>query len=131
MLYAGRPTPDAVFDVFEQFRPSVFCGVPTLYAALDAKLEAGSGASRRIRCAVAFRPARRCPRRSARKWRGFADCDILDGVGSTEMLHIFLSNRPGDVVYGTSGAAVPGYELRLVDEARRRRSRRAASASCW
>jgi 4-hydroxybenzoate-CoA ligase len=42
--------------------------------------------------------------------------DILDGVGSTEMLHIFLSNRPGDVVYGTSGVAVPGYELRLVDE---------------
>ena len=51
-----------------------------------------------------------------RKWREFTGVDILDGVGSTEMLHIFLSNRPGEVVYGTSGVAVPGYDARLVDE---------------
>ena len=67
-----------------------------------------------------------------REWRRFTGVDILDGVGSTEMLHIFLSNRAGDVVYGTSGVAVPGYDLRLVDEqdARRRgrRHRRAAGA---
>ena len=50
------------------------------------------------------------PEEVGAKWRRFTDCDILDGVGSTEMLHIFLSNRPGDVVYGTSGVAAPGYE---------------------
>ncbi|MFX5574825.1 AMP-binding protein, partial [Acinetobacter baumannii] len=44
-------------------------------------------------------------------------CDILDGIGSTEMLHIFLSNRPGDVRYGTTGKPVPGYELKLLDDA--------------
>jgi 4-hydroxybenzoate-CoA ligase len=116
VLYAGRPTPDAVFDVFEKFRPTVFGGVPTLYASLNAKLEAGA--------ATIGHKLRRClsagealPEEVGRKWREFSGCDILDGVGSTEMLHIFLSNRPGDVVYGTSGVAVPGYELRLVDEA--------------
>ncbi len=115
VLYAGRPTPDAVFSVFDKFRPSVFCGVPTLYAALDAKLEAGA--------AKVEHPLRRCvsagealPEEVGAKWRRFTGCDILDGVGSTEMLHIFLSNRPGDVVYGTSGVAAPGYDLRLVDE---------------
>ena len=57
------------------------------------------------------------PEQIGRKWKAAWGVDILDGVGSTEMLHIFLSNRPGQVVYGTSGTAVPGYELRLVDEA--------------
>ena len=116
VLYAGRPTPEAVFDVFAKFRPSVFCGVPTLYAALDARLETGA--------AKIEHPLRRCvsagealPEEVGAKWARLAGCDILDGVGSTEMLHIFLSNRPGDVVYGTSGVAAPGYELRLVDEA--------------
>ncbi len=115
VLYAGRPTPDAVFDILETFRPSVFCGVPTLYAALDAKLEAGA--------ARVTAPLRRClsagealPEEIGVKWKRFTGCDVLDGVGSTEMLHIFLSNQPDNVVYGTSGVAVPGYEVRLVDE---------------
>jgi 4-hydroxybenzoate-CoA ligase len=56
------------------------------------------------------------PEDIGQKWRDLWDCDILDGVGSTEMLHIFLSNAPGDVVYGTSGRPVPGYEIRLVDD---------------
>jgi 4-hydroxybenzoate-CoA ligase len=115
VLYPGRPTPDAVLDVLARFRPNVFCGVPTLYAALNARLEAEG--------AKVETPLRRClsagealPEEVGAKWSRLAGCDILDGVGSTEMLHIFLSNRPGDVVYGTSGTAVPGYELRLVDE---------------
>jgi 4-hydroxybenzoate-CoA ligase len=115
LLYAGRPTPDAVFSVFDTFRPSVFCGVPTLYAALDAKLEAGAAKVEHLlrRCVSA---GEALPEEVGAKWRRFTGCDILDGVGSTEMLHIFLSNRPGDVVYGTSGVAAPGYDLRLVDE---------------
>jgi 4-hydroxybenzoate-CoA ligase len=118
VLFAGRPTPDAVFDVLGKFRPSVFCGVPTLYAAMDARLEAGA--------AKIAHPLRRCvsagealPEEIGAKWERFTGCEMLDGVGSTEMLHIFLSNRPGEVVYGTSGEAVPGYLLRLVDEAGR------------
>ena len=115
VLYAGRPTPEAVFDVFARFQPTVFGGVPTLYAALDARLEAGAAkvGPHLSRCISA---GEALPEEVGRKWLGFTGCDILDGVGSTEMLHIFLSNRPDDVVYGTSGVGVPGYELRLVDE---------------
>ena len=116
VLYAGRPAPEAVFDVFAKFRPSVFCGVPTLYAALDARLEAGAARiEHKLRRCLSAGEA--LPEQVGAKWARLSGCDILDGVGSTEMLHIFLSNRPGDVVYGTSGVAVPGYELRLVDEA--------------
>jgi 4-hydroxybenzoate-CoA ligase len=115
VLYPGRPTPEAVFDVFARFRPTVFCGVPTLYAALDARLEAGAAKiEHKLRRCISAGEA--LPEEVGAKWARLAGCDILDGVGSTEMLHIFLSNRPGEVVYGTSGVAVPGYELRLVDE---------------
>jgi 4-hydroxybenzoate-CoA ligase len=115
ILYAGRPTPDAVFDILDRLKPTVFCGVPTLYAAMDAQLEAGRGHF--------SAPLRRCisagealPKEIGEKWRRLTGVDILDGVGSTELLHIFLSNRSDDVVYGTSGVAVPGYDVRLVDE---------------
>ena len=81
-----------------------------------------------LRCCISAGEA--LPEEVGAKWRRLTGVDILDGVGSTEMLHIFLSNRAGDVVYGTSGVAVPGYELRLVDE-RSRRSARARSANCW
>ncbi len=115
VLYPGRPTPEAVLEVLARFRPSVFCGVPTLYAALNARLEAeGTKIGTALRRCLSAGEA--LPEEVGAKWAQLSGCDILDGVGSTEMLHIFLSNRPGDVVYGTSGTAVPGYELRLVDE---------------
>src|SRR5882757_10719897 len=56
------------------------------------------------------------PPQIAKRWKERTGLEILDGIGSTEMLHIFLSNRPGDLRYGTTGKPVPGYELRLVDE---------------
>lgn len=115
VLYSGRPTPESVTNVLARMRPTVFCGVPTLYAAMVAHLE---------RHGVPDAPLRRCisagealPAEVGRHWQRLWGVDILDGVGSTEMLHIFLSNAPGDVVYGTSGTAVPGYTLRLVNEA--------------
>ncbi len=110
VLLAGRPTPDSVCDILDRFEPTVFCGVPTLYAALVAHVDHGN--------AQITAPLRRCisagealPEKIGMRWHELTGCDILDGVGSTEMLHIFLSNRPGDVVYGTSGVAVPGYEI--------------------
>jgi 4-hydroxybenzoate-CoA ligase len=115
VLYPGRPTPDAVLDVLARFRPNVFCGVPTLYAALNARLEA-DGAKVETALQRCLSAGEALPEEVGAKWSRLTGCDILDGVGSTEMLHIFLSNRPGAVVYGTSGTAVPGYELRLVDE---------------
>jgi 4-hydroxybenzoate-CoA ligase len=96
-------------------RPTVFGGVPTLYAALLAHpaLERGAGSDRLRRCISA---GEALPEHVGQRWREIVGVDILDGIGSTEMLHIFLSNRPGEVRYGTSGVAVPGYELRVVDE---------------
>ncbi len=114
VLLSGRPTPDSVLALVNEYQPSIFCGVPTLYAALLAHIEAGKSS-----CDA---PLRRCisagealPEDIGKQWKKLTGCDILDGVGSTEMLHIFLSNHADDVVYGTSGVAVPGYELRLVD----------------
>ncbi len=116
LLFNARPTPDSVSTILEQYRPTIFCGVPTLYAALVHSWE--------VQGAVPDAPLRTCisagealPAEIGRKWKAIQGVDIMDGVGSTEMLHIFLSNRPGDIEYGTSGTAVPGYEVRLVDEA--------------
>jgi 4-hydroxybenzoate-CoA ligase len=90
--------------------------VPTLFAALIHKWESeGRHPQAPLRTSISAGEA--LPEEVGKRWHAIWGIDILDGVGSTEMLHIFLSNAPGDVVYGTSGVAVPGYELRLVDEA--------------
>jgi 4-hydroxybenzoate-CoA ligase len=116
VLLPDRPTPDAVLDVMRRHQPTVFAGVPTLYAALLAHPELGPGAgSNRLRlCISAGEPL---PEHVGLRWRDKTGSDILDGIGSTEMLHIFLSNRAGDIRYGSTGKAVPGYELRILDEA--------------
>ena len=115
ILLPGRPTAESVTAVLRETCPTVFCGVPTLYAAMVAALEGRrpEGARRLRRCISA---GEALPAEVGARWAKIFGVDILDGVGSTELLHIFLSNRPGDVVLGTSGTAVPGYELRLVDE---------------
>ncbi len=115
VLLPERPTPASVLETMRAHQPSVFCGVPTLYAALLAHpaLGPGAGSGRLRRCISA---GEALPEGVGRRWSERVGTDILDGIGSTEMLHIFLSNRPGEVQYGTSGFAVPGYELRIVDE---------------
>lgn len=115
ILMGGRPTPDAVSDLFRVHGPTIFCGVPTLFAAMVAAQEqAGGKPETALRLCTSAGEA--LPRDVGERWRALWGVDIVDGVGSTEMLHIFLSNRPGDIVYGTSGIPVPGYEVRLVDE---------------
>ena len=115
ILYQGRPTPAIMFDLMEQYQPSIFYGVPTLYAAMlgDPSLKERAG-SAQLRISTSAGEA--LPEHVGAAWKTRFGSDILDGVGSTEMLHIFLSNAPDGVVYGTSGTAVPGYGLRLLDE---------------
>jgi 4-hydroxybenzoate-CoA ligase len=116
VLYPDRPTPDACLAQMKRHRPTLFCGVPTLYAALLANPELGKGAgSSRLRLCISAGEA--LPEQVGLRWRDAVGVDILDGIGSTEMLHIFLSNRPGDIRYGTTGKPVPGYECRVLDEA--------------
>ncbi len=116
VLFAGRPTPQSVGAVMAQFKPTLFFGVPTLFAALLASFKDGTipPGFERVRQSVSAGEA--LPRDIGTRWQALIGSSILDGVGSTELLHIFLSNAPGDVDYGTSGIAVPGYQLRLVDE---------------
>jgi 4-hydroxybenzoate-CoA ligase len=115
VLNPDRPTPALTFGYLKQYQPTLFFGVPTLYASMlgDAGLagEAGSG---RLRLCVSAGEA--LPEHIGKNWKQRFGVDILDGVGSTELLHIFLSNAPDNIMYGTSGVEVPGYDLRLVDE---------------
>jgi 4-hydroxybenzoate-CoA ligase len=114
-LLPGRPTPDAVFDITRRERPTIFYGVPTLYAAMLAHKDLGRGAgSDRLRMCVSAGEA--LPAHIGAQWRDKVGVDILDGIGSTEMLHIFLSNRPGDIRPGSSGKPVPGYDARVLGE---------------
>ncbi len=115
VLLPDRPTPDSVMAVMRQHQPSIFCGVPTLFAAMLAHPGLGKGAgSERLRICTSAGEA--LPEHVGLRWRDQVGADILDGIGSTEMLHIFLSNRPGEIRYGTTGRAVPGYALKILDE---------------
>jgi benzoate-CoA ligase len=114
VLMAERPTPAAIFARLRKHQPTVFCTIPTAYAALLSSPELPRRDELRLRrCTSAGEPL---PEDIGRRWSAHFGVDILDGIGSTEMLHIFLSNRPGEVKYGTTGKPVPGYEVRVVDE---------------
>ena len=115
VLLSQRPTPEAVFEVIRRHRPTIFYGVPTLYASMLAHKDMRAGAgSDRLRLAISAGEALPAP--LGERWRAVAGVDILDGIGSTEMFQTFLSNQPGDVRFGTTGKAVPGYDLKIVDE---------------
>ena len=114
ILMAERPTPDAVFKRLVERQPTVFFGVPTLYAGMLASPTMPPADALRLRrCASA---GEALPKEIGEKFSAHYGCPILDGIGSTEMLHIFLSNRVDHLRYGTSGVPVPGYELQLLDE---------------
>lgn len=114
VLLSSRPTTTDVFGILTKFQPTIFYGVPTLYAGLLADPQRPAASALNLRICTSAGEA--LPAEIGKKWSAEYACEILDGIGSTEMLHIFLSNRPGHVRYGTTGRAVPGYQLRIVDE---------------
>jgi benzoate-CoA ligase family protein len=114
VLLAARPTPDLVAGILKKHGVTIFYAVPTFYAAFLASPAAPQRAELKLRACVSAGEA--LPSDVGRRWSERFGVDILDGIGSTEMLHIFLTNRPGDVKYGTSGKPIPGYDLRLVDD---------------
>ncbi|MBX6368463.1 MAG: benzoate-CoA ligase family protein [Rhodospirillales bacterium] len=114
ILLSERPTPASVSRILVEKRPTIFYGVPTLYAALLAYPQLPPKEKLNLRRCVSAGEA--LPEDIGRRWSDRIGVEILDGIGSTEMLHIFVSNRPGAVRYGTTGYPVPGYEVRLVDE---------------
>ena len=115
ILMAERPTPQAVFARLRQYKPTVFFGVPTLFAGLLASNELPRPDEIAVRVYVSAGEA--LPGEIGQRWKRHFGIDLLDGIGSTEMLHIFISNEPRQVRYGTSGKPVPGYRMRLVNDA--------------
>ncbi len=115
VLYPGRPAPEAVFSVIDRFKPTLFFGVPTLYAAmLQAKDAAARADMSSLRLCVSAGES--LPADIFRRWKATFGVEILDGIGTTEILHIFISNRVGQVKPGSTGTPVPGYETLIVDE---------------
>ena len=121
VLSGQRPTPEMTFDIIEKHQPTLFFGVPTLYAAqlraLEDHPELVEGRHRdlsSLRCCVSAGEA--LPADIFRRWQESTGTLILDGIGSTEALHIFISNTVEDYRPGTSGCVVPGYEAQIVDE---------------
>jgi benzoate-CoA ligase len=113
VLMPGPSRPGPILETLRRHRPTVFFSVPALFGALVRDPDA-DGALDSVRfCVSAAEPL---PPTTITRWRERFGLDIVDGIGSTEMLHIYCSNRPGQIVPGTTGRPVPGYELRLVDD---------------
>jgi benzoate-CoA ligase family protein len=112
VLVSGRPTPDSIFAAVERTRPTLFFSVPTLYNAMLAAENDGDFSSARL-CVSAAEPL---PAEVWHRWKERHGLVIVDGVGSTEMLHIYCSNTPDEVAPGSSGRPVPGYEVKLVGD---------------
>jgi len=113
VLHAGRHTPATVLDTIEKRRPTLFFSAPTLYNAIlnfDGSRQRDLSSIRH--CVAA---AEALPAEVWRRWKDAFNLTILDGVGSTEMLHIYCSNRLDDLRPGSSGKPVPGYELKILD----------------
>ncbi|MCX7364659.1 MAG: benzoate-CoA ligase family protein [Alphaproteobacteria bacterium] len=109
-----RPTPDTTFGNIETFKPTLYYGVPTLYAAQLAALETGPRDLSSLRACVSAGEA--LPADMFRRWQEKTGTVVLDGIGSTEALHIFIGNSLADHRPGTSGKPVPGYQVRILDE---------------
>jgi len=114
ILLPGPPKSDTTFDVIEKFKPTVYFGVPTLYAAQLRLLETGPRDLTSLRVCVSAGEA--LPADIFNRWIEKTGTVILDGIGSTEALNTFISNALNDYNPGTSGRIVPGYEAKIIDE---------------
>jgi benzoate-CoA ligase len=114
VLTSEKPTPEIITDIFQQFRPTIFFAVPAVYRAVlqhqaqGHKLDVGS-------LRFCFSAGEKLPAQLYHEWTKTFGVELMDGLGTTEMLHVFLCNRLGDVRPGCSGRPVPGYEVKLVD----------------
>ena len=125
VLSPHRPTPEIMFRCLEKFRPTIFFGIPTLYGQMleyQVRMDREKGVKADPNADHALSSVRICvsggealPPGIYKRWKDRYGVNILDGMGSTEMAHIFLSNSPGEIKLGSTGKPVPGYELKLVD----------------
>jgi acyl-coenzyme A synthetase/AMP-(fatty) acid ligase len=113
LLLPGQPKPESIFDTIERYRPSVFCGLPTLYTTLTK----AEGATRRdfSSLRLALSAAEVLSAEVFNGWKTLTGLEIVEGLGSTEALHIYLSNLPEKKKKAAAGLRVPGYEIALKD----------------
>ncbi len=114
VLFAPAPTPAAMFDIIEKYRPTLYYGVPTLYVAQLKLMEERDVDQSSLRACVSAGEA--LPPDLFHRWKEKTGHTLLDAIGTTEMLHIFISNTPERQKVGATGLVVPGYEARIVDE---------------
>jgi benzoate-CoA ligase len=118
VLHPGKPQAQAILARAHECRPTLFFSVPTHFAAMLQATDAANPydlASVRLGISA----AEPLPAEIVRRWHARFGLDVLDGIGSTEVLHIYISNRPGRVLPGSSGLPVPGYQVRITDESGR------------
>jgi benzoate-CoA ligase len=114
-LFSERSEPATLFDVIERFRPTILTSVPTMIGAMvNAVTEAKAADGRLSSLRLVLSAGEALPPELYRRWKETFGVEILDGIGSAEMFHIYISNYPGDVVAGSLGRLVPGYEARIV-----------------
>jgi acetyl-CoA synthetase len=114
LLLPGQPKPAAIFEAIARFRPTVFFGLPTLYTSLT-KAE-GAAAADFSSLRMALSAAEVLSAEVFNGWKKLTGVEIVEGLGSTEVLHIYLSNRPENKKLGAAGLRVPGYEVALKDK---------------
>jgi benzoate-CoA ligase family protein len=114
LLLPGQPKPAAIFEAIERYRPSVFFGLPTLYTSLT-KAD-GAAATDFSSLRMSLSAAEVLSAEVFNGWKKLTGLEIVEGLGSTEALHIYLSNRPGNKKLGAAGLRVPGYEIALEDK---------------
>jgi len=114
ILCREKPTPKVISRIFQEYRPTIFFGVPVVYSMLSEYRRKGNELdTSSLRLCVSAGEA--LPAQLGEDWQKTFGVEVLDGIGSTEMLHMFMSNHEGDVRYGSSGKLLRGYEARLID----------------
>ncbi|WP_291627390.1 AMP-binding protein, partial [Bradyrhizobium sp.] len=114
LLLPGQPKPAAIFAAIEQYKPTVFFGLPTLYTSLTKAGGADKTDFSSLRMSLSA--AEVLSAEVFNGWKTLSGLEIVEGLGSTEVLHIYLSNRPGQKKLGAAGLRVPGYEVALRDK---------------
>jgi len=116
ILWPGPPTPDNIYAVIEKHRPTLFYSVPTGYGMMLAWTGAAAPAPDLSSVRVAVSAGEALPVALYERFKARFGIDVIDGIGSTEALHMFIANRPGDIRPGSSGRIVDGYEARILDD---------------
>jgi benzoate-CoA ligase family protein len=114
-LFSERSTPEKLFEVIERYRPTILTTVPTMINSMLNAPHAGSRDLSSLR--FCYSAGEALPPELYERWKKSLGVEICDGIGSAEMFHIYITNRPGDVKPGSLGRIVPGYEAKIVDAA--------------